>query len=379
VIAQTREGYGSLIQAVGICVSSRIPFLLWGSPGEGKTAVIESARDRGWHVETIIVSHYEPSDLVGLPVVGTDGSVTLAPPAWAKRLASHEGPSIAFFDEWTTASPAVQAAALRPLTHGEVGTLQLPHTVAFGAAANPADVAVGGWELAAPTANRFCHLDWTMPLEVYAECLVTGRWPAMNLSTVSADSLAAAVTAMRVLVTGFLRARPNLLAAMPRDGAERGRAFPTPRSWDYLARLLGLARAVDAGRDVEALLGAGTVGPATAHEFLVWVDAQDLLDPEALLSGMEQADFERMRPDRVYVILQGLLSAVSVRPTPERWEAAVRLCADAATNGGMDAAVPVIRALMREEMRPAGTATPPEIRVFAAPLALAGLLPEARS
>ena len=47
------------------------------------------------------------------------------------------------------------------------------------AAANPADVAAAGWELAAPTASRFVHLDWALPLEVYAECLVTGDWPAM--------------------------------------------------------------------------------------------------------------------------------------------------------------------------------------------------------
>lgn len=372
-----RESYDALVQAVGICVSARIPFLLWGSPGEGKTAVIESARDHGWHVETIIVSHYEPSDFVGLPVIGGDGSVTLAPPAWAKRLAAHDGPSIAFFDEWTTAAPAVQAAALRPLTHGEVGALQLPATVAFGAAANPADVAVGGWELAAPTANRFCHLDWSLPLEVYAECLVTGRWPSLSLCEVTEVALAAAATSMRVLVSGFLRARPNLLAAMPADGSGRGKAFPTPRTWDYLARLLALAREAGAGPEVAALLAAGAVGPASAHEFLVWADAQDLPDPEALLSEDRQVDFTGMRPDRIYVVLQGMLSAVAARPNPERWEVAVRICAAAAADGGIDAAVPVIRALMRDDLRPAGAAVPPEIKIFAAPLALAGLLPGA--
>jgi MoxR-like ATPase len=372
-----RQGYDALVQAMGICVTARIPFLLWGSPGEGKTAVIESARDHGWHVETIIVSHYEPSDFVGLPVVGGDGSVTLAPPAWAKRLAAHEGPSIAFFDEWTTAAPAVLAAALRPLTHGEVGALQLPPTVSFGAAANPADVAVGGWELAAPTANRFCHLDWAMPLEVYAECLVTRRWPALSLCDIPAESLAPAVTAMRVLVSGFLRARPNLLAAMPVDASGRGRAFPTPRSWDYLARLLALAKQAAAGPEVAALLAAGTVGAATAHEFLVWADAQDLPDPEALLSEEQRVEFAGMRPDRVYVVLQGVLSAVVAKPTPERWETAVRVCAAAAEEGELDAAVPVMRALMRGDVRPAGAAVPPAIKIFAAPLALAGLLPGA--
>ncbi|WP_156165603.1 hypothetical protein [Demequina rhizosphaerae] len=29
--------------------------------------------------------------------------------------------------------------------------------------------AAAGWELAAPTASRFVHLDWAMPYDVFAE------------------------------------------------------------------------------------------------------------------------------------------------------------------------------------------------------------------
>ena len=143
-MARDRAGYEAVLSAVGVCVATRIPFLLWGEPGAGKTAVVESAAQSGWHVETLICSHYEPSDFAGLPVVARDGTVTLAPPGWAMRVAAESRRSIVFFDEWTTAAPAVQAAALRPLTHGEVGVLRLPETVSFGAAANPADVAASG-------------------------------------------------------------------------------------------------------------------------------------------------------------------------------------------------------------------------------------------
>lgn len=135
---------------------------------------MESARESGWHIETLVVSHYEPADFAGLPVVRPAGTVDFAPPAWASRLAAHSGPSIAFLDELSTAAPSVQAAALRPLTHFVVGSLQLPDTVSWGAAANPADVAAASWELAPPTASRFIHLDWRMPVEIYAGSLVTG-------------------------------------------------------------------------------------------------------------------------------------------------------------------------------------------------------------
>lgn len=370
----TRIHYEHALAALGICISARIPVLLWGNPGEGKTAVIESAAESGWLVETLIVSHYEPSDFAGLPVIGPDTSVTLAPPAWARRLADHEGPSIAFFDEFSTASPALQAAALRPLTHYEVGSLQLPDTVSFVAAANPTDVAAAGWELAAPTASRFVHLDWALPLEVYAECMVTGEWPAIPVHPLPA-SYAAAVASQRVLVSGYLRARSAQLSSIPASAAERGRAFPTPRTWDYLARLLALADAVGAPVAVRRLLAGGCIGAANAHEFLRWSDHQDLPDPETVLAQGSAAQFTGMRPDRVYVILQGILAAVVRDATSPRWASAIEVCAAAASQSGLDPAVPVVRALLRPSVRPAGAPVPSAITVFAPALSLAGLLP----
>jgi hypothetical protein len=373
---RNRQDYQDLLSAIGVCMSARIPFLLWGEPGAGKTAVLESASTCGWHVETLIVSHHEASDFAGLPVVGGNGTVTLAPPAWAQRLAHHEGPSLAFFDEWTTASPSVQAAALRPLTHHEVGALKLPDTVSFGAAANPADVAAGGWELAPPTANRFCHLDWAMPLEVFTEAVVTDRWPTLELHQVP-ESYADALDSWRVLLAGYLRARQSQLSALPKDAASRGRAFPTPRTWTYATTLAATATSLGLRTEVVRLLVYGCVGASAGHEFLVWAQAQDLPDPEKVLADPGCVEFEGMRPDRQYVVLQSVLAAVTRNSTAERWTAAIDLCARAAEQGGLDAAVPVVRALVRPEARPAGTTVPASIRVFAGPLALAGLLPGA--
>ena len=43
-----RGNYETTLAAMGVCVAARIPFLLWGQPGAGKTAVIESATRLGW-------------------------------------------------------------------------------------------------------------------------------------------------------------------------------------------------------------------------------------------------------------------------------------------------------------------------------------------
>jgi hypothetical protein len=305
--------------------------------------------------------------------VTPEGSVALAPLAWASRLAAFDGPSIAFFDEFSTASPALQAAALRPLTHYQVGAIQLPPTVAFVAAANPSDVAAAGWELAAPTASRFVHLDWGMPYEVFAEGLVTGRWPTLPVYDIP-DDYDRHLDEERVPVSGFLQARESQLSAIPAGAADRGKAFPTPRTWDYAARLSALARAVGAGDDVRRLVVAGAVGDAAAFEYLRWISAQGLPDPQSLLADPSPARFAGLRADRVYVTLQGVLAAYSRRPTTERWRAAVDVCAAAAAAVGVDPAVPVVRSLMRPTLRPGGAPMPPSITVFAPALALAGLL-----
>jgi hypothetical protein len=51
------------------------------------------------------------------------------------------------------------------------------------------------------------------------------------------------------------------------------------------------------------------------------------------------------------------------------------VCVAAAEQAGVDAAVPAVRALLRGDARPSGAALPSGMQVFAAPLALAGLLP----
>ncbi|MCU0296412.1 MAG: hypothetical protein MUD05_10215, partial [Candidatus Nanopelagicales bacterium] len=316
--------------------------------------------------------HYEPSDFAGLPIVNRD-RVTLAPPGWAQRVAEEPGPSIVFFDEWTTASPAVQAAALRPLTHGQVGVLQLPDRVSFGAAANPADVAASGWELAAPTANRFVHMDWAMPLEVYAESIVTGDWPVLPVPE-RPEALAAMVSARRGLVAGFLRTRGGQLSSIPKDAASRGRAFPTPRTWDYAAQLLAIATHAGASEEVIRLLVYGAVGAPVGHEFLTWVGALDLPDPEDLLEDASGEALKGLRPDRVHVALQGVLAAYTSQPTPDRWTAAMGVCIGAAQYTSLDSAVPVVRALLRPGRRPAGADVPMGLTVFAPALQLAGLL-----
>src|SRR5262245_64241676 len=89
------------VEALAVAVAARVPVLLWGSPGTGKSsAVRDLASAMDWPCEVVIASIREPSDFAGLPVV-TDGHVHFAPPRWAQRLAG-EGHGILFLDEIST-------------------------------------------------------------------------------------------------------------------------------------------------------------------------------------------------------------------------------------------------------------------------------------
>src|SRR3984957_5272722 len=119
------ERQAATVEALGVAVAARVPVLLWGAPGTGKTSVIRAmAEPVGCPCETVFPPTREPSDFAGLPVVVGDG-VRFAPPAWARRLAE-AGRGLLFLDELSTAPPAVQAALLRVVLERVVGDLELP-------------------------------------------------------------------------------------------------------------------------------------------------------------------------------------------------------------------------------------------------------------
>ena len=147
-----------------------LPRLYWGPPGPGKTSRgTATVHSLGLICLVILSSIRDPSDFNGIPVprevptFGPDGKqdgtrivMTMAPPDWAVEAARHKFVVI-YFDEISTASPSVQAALLRVILEGVVGDFRLPPEVRFIAAANPANMASGGFELTTPMANRFGH------------------------------------------------------------------------------------------------------------------------------------------------------------------------------------------------------------------------------
>lgn len=361
---------GTAAEALAIAVSLRTPVLLWGGPGTGKSSVVRAlGAALGLPVETVIASLREPADFAGLPVVSHDGTVRLAEPSWASRLAA-SGHGILFLDEVTTAPPAVQAALLRVVLERVVGDLALPDGVAVVAAANPPEMAAGGWDLSPPLANRFCHLDWPVDATTYVDSLSAG-WPVPEVPAQRADGDAAAAR-VRGALAGFLRSRSALVYGVPNDSATLGRAWPSPRTWDMAVRLWAGAEHLGAPRAVVLTLISGCVGAGPARELLVWEQEADLPDPEDALADPRRFRLPD-RGDRQFAVLSAIASVVAANPTKERWDAAFAIVEQAVKRGSADVAAVAARTLAAH-MPPGVDALPPGVGALIPVMSNAGLL-----
>ena len=347
---QTRQDVA--LEALGIAIATGIPVLLWGAPGTGKSSAVRALADAmGWPCKTVIASIREPSDFAGLPVVSASG-VDFAPPSWARELAAADR-GILFLDEISTAPPAVQAALLRVVLERFVGDLALPPGIAVVAAANPPDQTLDGWDLSAPLANRFCHIDWTAEAARFGAGLTAG-WPAPEIPVLTSGVTGQRIAA-RGLVAAFTGIRPALLTSMPREPAAVGRSWPSPRTWEMAARLYAACDEVRAPETVKAALITGAVGTGAAVEFLTWASEMDLGDPEEALRDPASVDLTDERGDRAYAIMAAIAAAVAANPTVERWTAGMEILIRA---GGHAPDIAAVAARVLAKCRPDGAATP---------------------
>jgi MoxR-like ATPase len=316
--------------------------LLWGSPGTGKTSVVRAfGESLGWPTEVVIGSIREPADFAGLPVV-IDGSVQMAPPLWARRLAS-SGYGLLFLDELTTAPPAVQAAMLRVVLERVVGDLPLPEGVSVVAAANPPEEAADGWQLSPPLANRLVHLDWPVEAKSVSRGIAMGfSTPPSFAGHVPTDSQALAA---RGEVGAFLEVRRALVLQVPAVADQASRGWPSPRSWEAVARLLAACDAVGASEDARTLLVLGAVGEGAGIEFLTWLANMDLPDPEAVLADPDGFDLPE-RSDRAFAVLTGVAAVAIGHGDADSWSAAWRVVARVADQA------PDVAALLRGPLLP---------------------------
>ena len=362
------------ITVLNAAMTADIPVMMWGAPGIGKSSIIKSiAKINKLPCEIVVGSVREPSDFAGLPVVrdttGDIPDVPLAPPDWAKRLYD-AGEGVLFLDEITTAPPAVQAAMLRVVLDRSVGSLQLPSNIRIIAAGNPSDEAADGWDLAPPLANRFLHLEVSADVDVFINGMTTG-WDSNIITPYVTKPTHSDFTKAKALVTAFISKRRELLHQLPKGEASAGKAWPSPRTWEMVSKIIPLIE------DKYALYLAvsGLVGEGASVEFLTWLENNDLPNPESVLSDPSSVNWND-RTDKIFAITNSLVVHFSeLKDEPEDasevWEQTWNALAYAADNGPTD--IVALSAKKLIELRQSSWRFPQQAKAFLTVLRDAGL------
>jgi MoxR-like ATPase len=240
-------------------------------------------------VRDIRLAMCDPTDLRGIPFYDPEQRIARwAPPEFLPK----DGHGVIFLDELNAAPPAVQAAAYQLVLDRKLGEYTLPEGYRILAAGNrQSDLAVV-YRMPSPLANRFCHLELEPDLESWR------RW--------------AYARGLNPAVAGFLSFRPQLLLAFDREKA--GGAFPTPRSWEFVARILSAQNLPEESR-LAAI--SGCVGQAAAIELLAFLEvASRLPDANAILDG--KYDSVPAQLSVIYALVGSLIYALRSNPSPER-------------------------------------------------------------
>jgi hypothetical protein len=157
----------------------------------------------------------------------------------------------------------------------------------------------------------------------------------------------------------------------PKQADQQAGPWPSPRSWEMAAKVYAAHKSVDVSPSMAV---AGAIGQAAATEFLHFVKALDLPDPETILRNPTNYELPK-EDDRAYVALTQVTAVVIAKNTKERWHAAWKVLATAATkHKRVDLAGAAARSLAENPYRPGPELPVHDILPFAPILQKAGIM-----
>lgn len=336
------------ITALALAIQARIPAMIEGEPGTGKTKTIGAiVKALDEPLATFIPVVHEPQDIGGYPVpMTTNGHTSIKlvlVGGWLDEILKTKRGTI-FIDEITCAPAMMMAACLRPLDSRMIGEEQLSDDVAIVLACNPPDQAVGGQPIPPPMANRVIWMPWTVDTNAVIEGFL-GGWDAPVFPRLPKD-WKELIPGQAALVASFFKRMPHHMQQLPKDEDKRSGPWPSLRSWYSLAvPMLAACESVKADWDLKLQLLCGSVGTATAQEFVTWIKALDLPDPYDLLKKPSLFKVYHDRPDKTFAVLNSVVSAAIRDLTPETWRGGWEILSLAAKDNATDLAASAARNL----------------------------------
>jgi hypothetical protein len=274
----TPEGLAGFLSQM-VTSQVRHAVMIWGPPGVGKSSIVSRvATATDMEVIDVRLSQLAPTDLRGLPVPA-DGVSRWFPPEFLPT----KGSGILFLDELNMAAPTMQGVAQQLILDRRVGSYTLPDGWFVWAAGNRKEDRASVFEMPAPLANRFVHVEVEPDLESFRKWAMTPT----SLGRLPIDER----------ITSFLAFRPQLLHSID----SKRPAWPSPRSWEMASSLL------DAGLAIAPAVGDGAAtefeGFCSVYAMLPALDAiLDAKKPGAKSSALIWPD----EPSARYALTLGL-------------------------------------------------------------------------
>ncbi|MCL2233047.1 MAG: hypothetical protein FWB99_08230, partial [Treponema sp.] len=170
---------------------TKIPTMIWGNPGGGKTSTVTFLGET-LGIPTAIRSgnKSDPTDFSGIPYLvdrkasGSKGKDTgnadgdggkilkFSEPKYVQLMKDSPN-GILFFDEITTCSPVIQVALLSIIQDCQFGEFEIPKTIYRLAAGNYNNI-TGTHNMSLALMNRFCHIFYEMDIEFFTDGFVSG-------------------------------------------------------------------------------------------------------------------------------------------------------------------------------------------------------------
>ena len=323
-------------------IEARIPVMLTGAPGVGKSSIVETAAKAAGY--DLILSHpvvSDPTDAKGLPWPSKDGeSASFLPFGDLAQALKATTPTVWFLDDLGQASPAVQASFMQLLLARQVNGHKLPDCVTFIAATNRRTDRAGVSGILTPVLSRFGAI---IGIEANVD-----DWTVWALDA-----------GMPAELVSFMRFRRELLHDFNPQKANDMENFPCPRTWEYV----GKAMKMGLPNDLEFAAFAGAVGEGAAIELKGFLSMlrSNLPSIDGILLDPENAKIPT-RPDMLWAVTTALAKKATTLNCGRVFRYAERMF----ENGSSEFAVLMLKDVTRLE--PMTMATPEWAKLCVSPL-----------
>ncbi|MEN8235983.1 MAG: MoxR family ATPase [Pseudomonadota bacterium] len=238
------------------------PVFIWGPPGIGKSAIVESvAEQMGLECVSLLGSQLAPEDVMGIPQI-SDGRSQFCPP----KIIARDNAYCLFLDEFNVCSPDVQKSFYSIIHDRRIADYTLPAGSAIICAGNrPKDVSITR-PLSSALINRLVHVHMETRVDEWME------WAEANN--------------LHFLILQYIREHPEQLWEEPTKDQT---PYSTPRAWHILSNALKRMGS-EANRVKVEALAYGCLSLPHARQFKVEVLEQAIDQPTiaAIMAGEAQ-------------------------------------------------------------------------------------------